>query len=89
MCLLPFENEKYININIHLSKTKDTSSKKLTESIDIDKKYVNLNIGEAKVLTDIDLYDDYLKDNFYEKNLLIKMDNHNFYYSLENPVFIY
>ena len=71
---------------MHLSKTKTNKLNNFIESVDTHKKFVNLNIGDSKVLYEIDLYDDYFKENDYEKNILIKIDEDNLFYSIENPV---
>jgi hypothetical protein len=84
VCLLPSEDLEYLNINIHLSKTHSTNIHKKVE--ENKNKLVNLNIGDSKVLSDIDLYDEYYLENQYEKNVLIKLNNGDIYFSIENPV---
>ena len=75
----------YTNINIHLYKTKEVKGKPLNY-FNNNKKLVNLIIGDKKVLSDIDLFDDNYKENDFEKNIMIKISDGEILYSLENQV---
>ncbi len=86
VCLVPKQDTMYTNVNIHLFKTKQASQEKHMNNAFIKKKLVNLIIGEKKILTEIDLYNDDYKDTGFEKNVLLKEFEGEILYSIEDPV---